>query len=238
MNNIKKLLQPLRLLLENFKNQQPKDSFSQCGEDLIVKFIFYVLGIKTPAYLDVGAYHPRHFSNTFLFYREGASGVCIEPDPELCHYFQKKRPRDKCLNVGVGIDNQVEANFYLMTPRTLNTFSQEEAEKAAAMGRAISKVVKVPLKGINDLIAENFSGKCPNFVSLDIEGLDYEVLKTFDFVKHRPEVFCIETLTYSETRAGEKLTNIIEYMKSKNYFVYADTYINTIFVDHEAWKFN
>ena len=237
MKTLKQTLRPLRRLYDHLQNQRPKQSFSQSGEDIIVKFIFYVLGIKTPAYLDIGAYHPRHFSNTFLFYKEGASGICIEPDPELCQYFQKKRPRDKCINVGVGIDNQVEANFYLMTPRTLNTFSQEEAEKATAMGRSISKVVKVPLKGINELIAENFSGRCPNFISLDIEGLDFEVLKTFDFAKHRPQVFCIETLTYSETRTGKKLTNIIEYMKHKNYFVYADTYINTIFVDVEAWKF-
>ena len=48
-------------------NQFLKKSYSQCGEDLIVKFIFDILNIKNPSYIDIGAHHPNYISNTALF---------------------------------------------------------------------------------------------------------------------------------------------------------------------------
>ena len=63
-----------------------------------------------------------------------------------------------------------------------------------------------------------------------------QILQDFNFKKFRPEVFCIETLTYTENNTETKLYALIEYMKAQDYFVYADTYINTIFVDKEKWK--
>ena len=62
-----------------------------------------------------------------------------------------------------------------------------------------------------------------------------QILKSFDFSHYRPEVFCIETLTYAENHSERKVTEILEFMKSNDYFNYADTYINTIFVDNKIW---
>ncbi len=215
--------------------KEEKISYSQCGEDLIVNFLFQTMRISHPSYLDVGAHHPRYISNTFFFYNNGCSGVCIEPDPTLMDYIRKVRKRDVCLNVGVGIGPEATAKFYLLSARTLNTFSLEEATRYQANGKQkIEKIIDVPLVSINKVIEEYFPS-CPNFISLDVEGMDFEIIKSFDFSKYRPQVFCIETLTYTDDKTERKLVEIIDYMKACDYIPYADTYINTIFVDKSAW---
>lgn len=229
-------LMSIRGLATSMKYYRAAHSFSQCGEDLIINFIFENhLKINRPSYLDIGAHHPTHLSNTYFFYQRGSQGVCIEPDPDLCEEIRKKRSRDVCLNAGVGISSETKADFYVMTAKTLNTFSKEEAERYQSYEtQKIEKVLKIPLIPINETIQNNFKS-CPNLVSLDVEGLDLDILKSFDFAKYRPEIFCVETLTYTEDKSETKITEINDLLASKEYMVYADTYINTIFVDKNVW---
>jgi hypothetical protein len=123
-----------------------------------------------------------------------------------------------------------------MSGKTLNTFSKEEAERYVSYGtQKIEQVVKMPLVSVNDIIKTHFD-KAPDFISLDVEGYDFAILKSFDFAKYRPKVWCIETLTYTENKTETKIKETVDYLLSKNYFIYGDTYINTIFVDKEAWE--
>ena len=139
------------------------------------------------------------------------------------------------MNIGIGVGIEKEADFYVMSERALNTFSKEEAERYVSFGtKKIEEVIKVPLLSINEVIEKNFAST-PNFISLDVEGLDLAILQTVDFDKYRPEVFCIETITYREDKTEEKCQDIIDFMKEMDYFVYADTYINSIFVDKKMW---
>jgi FkbM family methyltransferase len=194
-----------------------------------------VLGIDRVSYVDIGAHHPTYLSNTYLFYLQGGQGVCIEPDPSLFKEFNIKRPRDISLNCGVGLSNG-KTDFFVMSTGTLNTFSKAEAERYQSYGKQqIIRTIKIEVKTINEIIRNNFD-KSPNLVSLDVEGMDYEILQNFDFMKHRPEVFCLETLTYTEDKSERKLTEIIDLMHANDYLSYADTYINTIFVDRIAWE--
>lgn len=229
-----RLIPKLRQLQRN-SMENSKVSYAQSGEDLILQYLFTVLGIERVSYLDVGAHHPSYLSNTYLFYQNGGRGVCVEPDPSLYKEFSGKRPRDTHLNCGVGI-TPGEAEFFVMSTSTLNTFSREEAERYQSYGQQrILKTIKMELKTINEIIAKNFK-KSPNLVSLDVEGYDYAIMQSFDFSKYRPEVFCLETLTYTEDKSERKLTEIIDLMHENDYLTYADTYINTIFVDSAAWK--
>jgi FkbM family methyltransferase len=218
------------------KNVFMKKSYSQCGEDLIIDFIFSALGIKDPVYLDLGANHYMYLNNTYHFYEKGSRGVLVEPDPELYNDLKKKRNFDVCLNVGVGLNKEENADFYILTSKTLNTFSKEEAERYCSYGQQkIEKIIQIPLLSVNKIIEENFKSS-PNFVSIDVEGLDYEIIQSWDFEKYRPEVICVETITYTEDRNEKKIQEIIDYMVAENYFIYADTYINTIFVDQSVWE--
>lgn len=223
-------LERLRLL------KKTRMSFSQCGKDLIVDLVLKSLGIHNPSYIDIGAHDPVQINNTYLFYQNGSSGVCVEPDPRLCYQIRKARKRDTCLNVGVGSSRIESADFYVMSSSTLSTFSWGEAERYQGYGKQkIVEVIKIPLVPINDLIGQHFK-KDPDLISLDIEGMEMEVLTSFDFSKCRPPIFCIETLTYTEDNSERKIIDIIGYMNQNNYITYADTYINTIFVDGERWR--
>jgi FkbM family methyltransferase len=214
-----------------------RTSYSQCGEDLILEHILgEYLHIAQPSYLDLGAHHPTYLSNTYRFYHKGSRGVCVEPDPVLFPPLQTARPRDVCLNVGVGASGAGAAEFYVMSSRTLNTFSRQEAERYQSYGtHKIQEVVEVPLLSVNEILEKHFDTR-PDFVSLDVEGLDLEILKSFDFSRFRPPAFCVETLTYTEDKSEEKMTEILDLMSSRGYFTYADTYINTIFVEREMWR--
>jgi FkbM family methyltransferase len=203
------------------------------GEDLIVAYLARIIGLTKITYLDIGAFHPIALSNTFAFYQQGHRGVCIEPDPVRSANIAKTRPNDTVLNIGIGIDTQSDAEFYVMTSADLCTFSREEAERLTKFGQKIERVVNVPLRTINSVMAEHFD-PWPNFVSMDIEGLDLAVLRTFDFARFRPEIFCIETLDSRTQR--EKDRDIHSLMASVGYEVFADTFINTIFVRSELLK--
>jgi len=218
------------------KKRRAKLTYSQSGEDLLVAKVFGLLSIDRPSYLDIGAFHPFRFSNTALLYDNGSSGVCIEPNPHLFTVIKKNRPRDICLNAGIGIDDRSEADFYVMSTPTLSTFSKDEAERYCSYGKQkIEKIIRSPLISFNKLIVD-YAIKVPDFVSVDVEGLDYEILESINFEKYRPAVFCVETLTYTENSTEVKIDKIISYMESQGYFVYADTHLNTIFVDSAQWQ--
>ena len=211
-----------------------KKSYSQCGEDLIMQHIFNALNIQTPTYLDIGAHHPSFLNNTKLFYDNGSSGVNIEPDPSLITAFWKKRPRDINLNIGIGDKTDV-LPFYVMSVPTLNTFSEEEAKTIEHGGNIkIKQVINMSILDVNDIL-KNYFSLPPDLISIDVEGLDLAILRNLDFSLYRPKVICVETITFSEIRQGKKITEIASLMEYNGYFSYADTNINTIFVDRQIW---
>lgn len=210
-------------------------SYAQCGEDLIIDFLFTWLKLPRVRYLDIGAHHPTYLSNTYFFYERGASGVCVEPDAALAGAFSRTRPRDICLNVGIAPTERFADIFHMSTP-TLNTFSREHAEQYESYGtQRIESITQVPIRNINKVIEAYFES-APELVSLDVEGLDLAILQSLDYSRHRPAVFCIETLSFTENQSEHKLDEIIDWMKAHDYMVYADTYVNSVFVDNEIWK--
>jgi FkbM family methyltransferase len=203
---------------------------------MIVDFILSNLKIYLPYYLDIGAHHPSYLSNTYFFYKKGATGVCIEPDPELYAEMCKRRKKDLSIHAGIGGTGAREADFYIMSSRTLNTFSKIEAEHLCNYGsQKIEKICQIPLLPVSEIL-EKYLQRVPNFVSIDVEGFDQEIVQSFNLTEWRPEVFCIETITYSEDNTEQKENEIIEHMLKNEYMVYADTYINTIFVDRTKWR--
>jgi FkbM family methyltransferase len=210
-------------------------SYSQCGEDMIARFVFDALKVAQPRYLDIGAHHPTYLNNTYAFYEAGASGVNIEPDPDLFARFPAERPRDTNLNIGIG-QQAGTLDFYVMSARTLNTFSAEEAQSAAAKGRAkIERTIKLPVRPVAEVLAEQFAQAAPDFLSLDVEGLDLEILQAWDFSRWRPKLACVETIVYAGGRGGGQRDDIAAHLQDCGYFSYAHTHVNTLFVDKAVW---
>jgi FkbM family methyltransferase len=211
-----------------------KLSYAQQGEDLIVDSICDSLGIQNPTYLDIGAADPVVLSNTYLFYQKGCRGVLVEPNPAFCRRLQAQRPEDKLLCVGVGAARQGSADYYMIggpDGDLLNTFSKDEADHYAAKSngfRPVEKVIKMPLVDINTIIEERFY-QAPNFVNIDTEGLDLDILRSLDFNHYRPGIICSETLIIGTTQVNMA---ILDLMRSKDYSIRGSTFVNTIFVDN------
>lgn len=213
-----------------------RKSWSQCGEDLILRYLFDLLHIARPSYIDIGAHHPWYYNNTYLFYRQGARGVNVEPDPALYAGLRRWRRRDVNLNTGVG-PSEAELEFYLMSNRTLNTFSAAEARKYVEQhGQRIVDTRRIRVETFAQTV-DTHMGRTPDLVSLDVEGLELDILRSIDFSMHRPHVFCIETLSYAAgDGSGVKNSEIHALMLENGYLLHADTYINSIYVAVSTWR--
>lgn len=212
-----------------------KPSYAQQGEDLVVRNVLEVLGSATPTYVDIGAHHPSSNNNTYLFYKAGGRGVLVEPNPTYAQLLRERRPGDTVLEVGIGVTDQSEADYYVIAgDGQRNTFSKEQVDELIEReGRGVLlKVLKRPLVNVNAVLAKHFPQRAPDFVSIDVEGLDHAILKTLDFDKQRPKVFCVETSTLS----GEVHKGILDLMEAKDYAVRGGSYVNTVFVDRSALR--
>jgi FkbM family methyltransferase len=222
----------IRSLLPSFLHK--KSSYSQCGEDLILDHLLKnIFRLEAINFLDIGANHPFYLSNTALLHKKGSNGVLIEPDPHYATLLRDRRPRDQVLECGVHFSGEKNASFYIMDTPTLNTFSEKEMNRYVTMGHKLVNTIHVDLININNILATNQEF---DFLNLDIEGLDFDVLKMIDWSKHRPKCICVETVCYDKDKEPVKQQEIINFMLNKEYFVYADTFINTIFVDKKAWS--
>ena len=213
-----------------------RKSWSQCGEDLILRFLFDLLQIARPSYIDIGAHHPWYFNNTYLFYRQGARGVNVEPDTSLHAGLRRGRPWDANLNIGIG-PREAELDFYVMSNPTLNTFSASQARKHVEQhGLRIADTRRIRVETFAQVV-DTHMGRTPDLVSLDVEGLELDILRTIDFSMYRPHVFCIETLSYATgDGSGVKNSEIHALMLENGYLLHADTYINSIYVAVSSWR--
>lgn len=162
------------------------DSFSSLNEDNIIDWLTGYKKLGT--YIDIGANHPDHNNNTKLFYDRGWRGINIEPDKAGYLLFEDTRPDDINLNTGVGTGEMVY--FEGASTAAGNTFNEEEAEKRNL--RAGQKIKLMPLSEIfkaNKLTSVDF-------ISIDVEKFEDNVLESNDWNKYKADVLCIEGFSY------------------------------------------
>ena len=206
-------------------------TFSQSGEDVICVGLFKFLNLDKPSYMDVGAFHPVIGSNTFLMYRQGGRGVLVEPNVDMIPDLTSQRPGDTVLNIGIGLDDTEEADFYVLNYPQMSSFDGDDArrrEKETGGKTFIKRVVKMPLVNINKVMAAHFGGQAPDFLSIDTEGLDLTILKTLDYGKYRPKVISAETTAGGGFRMDPA---IADFLATRDYVPRGMTLANTIFVD-------
>lgn len=217
------------------KNKYRKETYSQTGEDLIIDYIFCARGFDKPTYIDIGAHHPWHINNTALFYKKGCRGINIEPDPTLIKAFYKSRVKDINLNIGIS-DKNTYLDLYIFNVPTLNTFSEKEAFIIEEKHKIkIKNKIKVKTYALQTLLKEFYNSKSPDFYTIDTEGFDFAIIKQINFIDEPPKVICVETISYSTMGDGKKNTQLIDFLLNNGYMIYADTYINTIFVLKSFW---
>jgi FkbM family methyltransferase len=211
-----------------------RSGYSQFGEDASIASYLRVIGRTCRNYLDIGANDPVLHSNSYLFYRDGGSGVLVEANPVIARRLRRKRPRDIIVNKGVVAEGSGTMQLHVMDMDGLSTLSEEWSEKIAEEGMAKGmKSVTVPILGINDLLRDHAPTAEIDFASLDIEGLDLDVLQAWDFDRWRPFLFCLETVIASG-RGYRRNEEIAALMAQSGYTPLFDTFANTIFRDARA----
>ena len=205
-----------------------RHSYSQRGEDLLID---RALGRPaTGFYVDVGANHPRKLSNTKRFYDRGWSGCNIEPDPRRQEAFATARPRD--VNLALGLARSVGSmRFHRFEPDYYSTFSPERARELTSAGAKLVGTLEVRVETLADILRRHGQGRRIDFLSLDTEGLDLEILESNDWQEFRPRVVCVESAA-----AEPPAVSVATFLGAHGYTRYAVTRqygapLNEIYVD-------
>lgn len=209
-------------------------TYSQSGEDLIALNIFLILGIEAPRYLDVGAHHPFNISNTALFYERGFRGINIEANPNLYNNFVKLRSEDQNVCVGIGA-KEGTLPFYMIDKWSgRNSFQKDEVELFVKEHPefTITEVMDIPVITLDQAVEQYAGGKYPEYMSLDIEGIDYAAVKASRIFKEQGPVVLV---TECEVDRGKKQiqSNMRSLMEEMGYFEYCITFSNSIYVKNE-----
>lgn len=222
--------------LRRFRRQDRKISYSQCGEDLIVDFIFSVTGERTGTYLDIGAHHPTYLNNTAILYKKGWRGVNVDPLQKNMELFAKKRPQDVNICAGIATTTEMK-NFYVLDPETLSTFDENVCRRYMAEGHGLRRTERVQFYSVKDLLARAKLKDGVDLLTIDIEGGEEMVIRGLIRCGIQPSVLICETARYSpDLRKAGKDQDLIENIKSLGYLLYADTFVNSIFVSRKFWN--
>lgn len=240
IKNFLKKIVPNKLIDEYWKiinlyfDRYARKSYSQEGEDLILKRIFE--GKENGFYVDVGAHHPLRFSNTYIFYKLGWRGINIDAMPKSMVYFDKIRPNDINIETPVS-DRQQTLTYYAFNEPALNGFSEKlSIERNKKDGYKIIFRKEMVTKTLAQVLDQYLpKSQTINFLTIDVEGLDFSVLKSNDWEKYTPEVVLVEILGSSleDINASE----ITSFMKKKGYIIFAKTY-HTVFFKLENSRDN
>jgi FkbM family methyltransferase len=194
-------------------------SFSSAGEDMILR---HLLGSDKMSgfYVDVGAFHPTLFSNTYFFYLNGWQGINIEARPGSKPLFDKIRPRDINLEVGVSSESGSMTYYFIAEDSPMNSFSPDFLRQIEMLNEVRSEI-SVPTLPLADLFDRHLpEGQPIDFLDVDVEGHDLEVLESNDWKRFRPRLIVVEDEGLNPSESA-----IVRMMKGHGYDLCAQNVI-------------
>lgn len=209
-----------------------RKSYSQEGEDLVLMRIFGHK--KNGFYVDVGAHHPKRFSNTYLLYKLGWRGINLDAMPGSMKAFQSTRPRD--INLEIPVSNKSEElTYYMFNEPALNGFSKEISEQRdqEATHYKIIGSKKLQTQTLEQVLDKYLPENTTiDFLSIDVEGLDFEVLQSNNWEKYKPTGVLVETLKSS---VEDVLSSpLYTYLREKGYKLHSKLFNTCIFIASES----
>ncbi len=193
-------------------------SVAQEGEDLLLLALF---GERADGfYVDIGAHHPRKYSNTFVLYERGWRGINIDAMPGSMAAFRASRPGDVNLEVAISDARRV-LTYYEFNEPALNGFDPDAARRrdgmvpaghgAEAAFRVVAQrpIETTPLAEVLDAHVPN--GRAIDLLNVDVEGLDYEVLASNNWAKYRPALVLAEDaqVVTLDDLAGSRIVQLL-----------------------------
>lgn len=219
------------LFPERYKGKFATVSYAQEGEDILLKRIFDMRKKYRGFFVDVGAHHPYRFSNTYLFYQKGWSGINIDAMPDSMKAFKKVRPRD--INLEIPISDQKQTlTYYAFSEPALNGFSKELSEKRAGLEHLKLLYTKeIETFTLEEILDQHLpTNQSIDFLTVDVEGLDFEVIRSINLEKYTPKVILVEVLKDSLSTIDQN--PMLAYLEAHGYALSAKT-VNTAFFVHQ-----
>lgn len=172
-------------------------------------------------FIDVGAHHPYRFSNTMYFYKRGWKGINIEPTPTVIKLFRLFRKRDITLNAGISETHQ-KLKFYCFNEPALNGFSKEISEERDQSGSyKIVQTLDIETFPLSEVLDKYLPpGQKIDFLTIDVEGLDLQVLRSNNWEKYKPNFILVEDQIDFENLSGSEVYLLL---LEKNYELAAKT---------------
>jgi len=192
-------------------------SFSQFGEDMILRNFFP--GKQDGFYIDIGAHHPVKYSNTWHFYKQGWTGINIDPLPGIKEQFERLRPRDLFLGMGLS-DDPAEIQYYRFKNPLQNTFSSGHAALVNKDVNPLEEVCRIKVERLEDVLDQHLAtGTSIDFMSVDAEGYDLKVLNSNNWNKYRPTRLLVEDFDFDVRRTQP--SPIVWFLDERNYEIEA-----------------
>ena len=174
--------------------------YSQNGEDCLLWVLF---GTAAKGFfIDVGAFDGVHLSNSYSFEENGWQGICIEAHPDYFPMLERNRPGSLCLPYAcVGNRNQKTVDFQMekmgLLSSVLDSADYQEDVKSRYEARGLPfegfKTARVPAATLDELLERYYDQRVPiDFISIDVEGYEIEVLKGFDSDLFSPRIILVE----------------------------------------------
>ena len=205
-------------------------AFSQEGEDILINKIF--LGFKKGFYIDIGAHHPIKWSTTYLLYKKGWRGMNIDPVPGMKPIFDKFRSED--INLQIGVSKKAEViKYYNFKEKAYNTFSEELGLLYQKVTN-LESIILVETKPLSEIIEDNIPSLTSiDYLSIDVEGLELEVLLSLSWDKFRPKVIMVEILDLDLRDAFSN--EVVIFLVKKGYKLFSKLFHSIIFL-HEDFE--
>ncbi len=236
LSHFKKLTRPIIQKLKKILFDQVQFYYSQEGEDIILP---YICPQEVGLYVDVGAYDPVIFSNTYLFYKRGWSGLVIDPRPGTIKRFGRIRPRDKAIEMGIS-ESKGELVYYQFKEENVNTFDEQTMIRNRQRGYHFINKKTIKVDTLTNILDShlNLKGKSIDLLSLDVEGYEFHILKALDWNKYAPKVICVEISKSNPVKSEntwldlEEIarTEVYQYLKQKQYRPIAKTIHSVYFI--------
>ncbi|WP_081074451.1 FkbM family methyltransferase [Burkholderia pseudomultivorans] len=211
------------------------EHYGQCAEDVIVAALLRALqqrsgiDLSRERYLEIGGNHPVGTSATFLLHRTlGMTGVIVEANPRLIENLVKGRPDDKVVHAAVHTEDSSTVQLSVSNASELSSLDRRFVLEWDQGRVGEREIVDVPAIRINTLIEREFGGQTPLYLSVDIEGLDLDVLKDLDFSRFRPFIVQAEP---SDHHIPQNSLHLQHFMESVGYRLIGKTAVNLIFAD-------
>ena len=216
------MLEYFKLLYYSFYRPKiffPKKTYSLFQEDLFIKK--YFKDRSKGFFIDVGCYHPLDGNNTQLLYKKGWNGINFDINHYSIKLFEFFRKRD--INIHSGISNKKTklTMYYRKEINMLNTLDKKIAKIHFRNG---FKRKNIQVNTLNFFISKYFKTlKKIDFLNIDVEGVELNVLKSLNFKKYKPQLVCIEIHNskdmYDTNYNYLKSNSVYKYLINKKYKV-------------------